>query len=134
MIFTYEENKTYIEKVNKYIKIEKMDNISIKKFIDELKSLKIYEQINANGHSQQNFEIFSHLIKYAEDKHLPIKTVKFSKTKHKKARWMTNAILRSITTKDRLYKLFIQADVNNDELYKTLENEYKMYRAILYEV
>ena len=44
---------------------------------------------------------------------------------------MTNAILNSISTKDRLYKLFIQADIHNDELYTTLEDEYKMYRATL---
>ena len=53
------------------------------KFIDELNSLSIYDQLNVslNSSAQENYEIFSRLLKYAKEKHLPKKLVKFNRKK-----------------------------------------------------
>ena len=42
------------------------------------------------------------VIKLAKDKHMPYKTVKFNKYKHKKSTWITLAILKSIRYRDKL--------------------------------
>ena len=72
-----------MENNEKYIKIEKNDPTSIQHFIDELKSLTIYEKLNhdINGSPHDNYAIFSALVKYAKKKHLPPKIVKFNKKK-----------------------------------------------------
>ena len=44
------------------------------------------------------------LLSTVKDKHLPKKRVKFNRKKHKLAKWMINGILKSINTKDKLYK------------------------------
>ena len=46
--------------------------------------------------------------------------VKFDKRKHKKAKWMTNGLLKSINKKDRLYKKRIRTDID-DLQYVTLK-------------
>ena len=44
---------------------------------------------------------------------------------------MTNGILESINTKDKLYKIFIQADKANVDRFNTLKSDYQAYRARL---
>ena len=133
MIFTYQENSTYIEKVQKLIEIETNSNISIQNFIDELKSLNIYDQLyhSLDHDPQENYVIFSQLLRFAKNKHMPKKKVKFNRKKHKKCKWMTTEILNSINTKDKLYKKLIQTDVENIAIYTILKEEFKTHRAQL---
>ena len=123
----------YVEKSVKYITIERNDEISVKKFIDELKLLNIDAKIteSTNNNPKENYNLFSMLIKYAKDKHLPPKNIKYNLKKHKKSKWITNGLLNSINTKDKLYKTFIQTNMENEVLYNTLKEEYKLYRATL---
>ena len=60
MIFTFQENNSYIEKVNKFIEIENYSELSMLNFIEELKSLNIYDQLNhtSNGNPNENYETF----------------------------------------------------------------------------
>ena len=44
---------------------------------------------------------------------------------------MTNGILESINTKDKLYNFFIQADKTNVDRFGTLKSDYQAYRARL---
>ena len=44
---------------------------------------------------------------------------------------MTTALLNSINTKDRLYKIMIQSDWQDVTFYNELKCQYKRYRAIL---
>lgn len=133
MIFTYIKNNSYIEKLSKFIEIEKLDKKSLQNFIDELKYLNIYDQLNhgIDCNPQDNYTLFSLLIKYVKEKHLKKKIVKFDKRKHKKSKWMTNGILESINTKDKLYKILVQTDSHNEALFARLKNEFKIYRATL---
>ena len=56
--------------------------------------------------------------------------VKFDKRKDKKAKWMTNGLLKSINTNDRLYKKLIRTDIE-DPQYVTLKNEFTNFKNTL---
>ena len=43
----------------------------------------------------------------ASIEHIPKKKVKYQKKLHKKSKWISSEILKSINTKDRLYKVLI---------------------------
>ena len=45
-IFTFIENIEFIEKFDKLIKIEQKGEIAIQKFVEELKSMKIFDELN----------------------------------------------------------------------------------------
>ena len=105
IIFTF-----HIEKVNKFIDIEKRDEHSMSKFVNELISLDIYEKLDKqlNSDPNNNFEVLSQILKYARENYLPKKKVKYQKKLHKKSKWILSGILKSINTKDRLYKVLIR--------------------------
>ena len=48
LIFTYIENTTYIEKIDKFIKIERKFQTAMVNFVEELRSMKICEHLNQN--------------------------------------------------------------------------------------
>ena len=106
------------------------------KFVDELTSLNICDKLDKQLTSDpnNNYEILSGLLKYAREKHLPKKTVKYQKKRHKKSKWISNRILKSINTKDRLYKVLVQTDPANTILYERQKEEFKQYRAELRKV
>ena len=106
MMFTIVENRSYVTDVQKFIDIECNDQRSMRAFLRELEDINIYdklEQLN-DSNPQDNYDRFITLINDAKEQHLPKKTVKFNKRKHKKSKWMTYGILKSINTKDKLYK------------------------------
>ena len=77
-----------------------------------------------------NYEIFITLFQLARNKHLPTKSVRYQKRKHKKSKWMTTGILNSINTKDGLYKTLLKTDTNTDD-YNVGKANFKRYREIL---
>ena len=95
--FTFHRNNSYIEKVNKFIDIEKRDEHSMSKFVNELISLDICEKLDKlNSDPNNNFEVLPQILKYAREKHLSKKKVKYQKKLHKKSKWISNGILKSI--------------------------------------
>ena len=130
--FTYIEKLSYIEKVPKFVEIEKTGANSLENFIQELNDMNIYDQllkpIDSSPH--ENYDIFMKLIQDAKNLHFPKKTVKFNKKKHKKSKWMTYGILNSINNKNRLYELLLKTDVNSDK-YAALKATFKQYRETL---
>ena len=46
IIFTFHQNNSYIDKVNTFINIEKRDDLSMNKFVDELTSLNICDKLD----------------------------------------------------------------------------------------
>ena len=107
--------------------------IAIQKFVEELKSMKIFDELNQNTNDspEDNYNKFASLPNHAREKHLPIKLVKYNKKRHKKSCCITNGILESINTNDKLYKFFIQADKTNVDRFNTLKSDYQAYRARL---
>ena len=69
MVFTNIENIANIDKVSKYIEVEKSDEISLQNFINELKLLNIYDQLETKLHTnpETNYEIFPMLLKFVKD-------------------------------------------------------------------
>ena len=101
MIFTYIENTTYIEKIDKFIKIEPKSQTAMVNFVEELRSMKICEHLNQNVNEnlEDNYCRFARLVNSAKEKHLQPKIVKCNKSRHKKSCWMSYGILESINTK-----------------------------------
>ena len=67
---------------------------------------------------------------YQKNKHLPMKSVRYQKRKHKKSKWMTTGILNSINTKNRLYKTLLKTDTSSNA-YGVAKANFKRYREIL---
>ena len=112
---------------------EKNDKVSMKRFADELKNLNIYDKMNTNINCcpQDNYEVFASLVKFAKEKHFPSKIVKYNKRKHMKSKLMTDAILKSINTKDKLYKIVIQTDTEDEHLFSRLKSEFITHCTVL---
>ncbi len=70
-------------------------------------------------------------IQYAKTKHMPQKIVKFNKYKHKKSKWITYGIIKSIQTRDNMYKKYKMTDPNANNYY-TLKTNLKTYNIILF--
>ena len=69
------------------------------------------------------------MLQNAKDKHLPKKRVRYDKKKHKSSKWMTNDILKSINTKDRMYKKLLRAKISKAR--EELPNKYLLnYRTL----
>ena len=66
-----------------------------------------------------------------KNKHLPKKVVRFNKKNHKKAKWLTNGILKSINTKDTMYKTLIKMNIEDEVNYENLKTEFNNYKKIL---
>ena len=133
MIFTYVENVSYITEVPKLIEVERSDERSMHNFVKELDEICIYEQLQPaiDANPQENYDIFIKLVTSAKNKHLPKKIVRFNKKKHKKAKWLTNGILKSINIKDKMYKILAKADNVNEAAYTNLKAEFNAYKKTL---
>ena len=66
----------------------------------------------------------------AKETHMPSKTVKFNKYKHKKKNWITTAILKSIHYRDKLYRK-LKSSKKSDATYENLKSNYNNYNKIL---
>ena len=99
------------------------DDVLLNNFITEGSNMNIPEILNENIHTNptENYELFSKLVQEAKSKHLPIKRIKLNKYKHKKCTWITKGILKSIKTKDIIYKMLKQANPANVEAFEILK-------------
>ena len=67
-----------------------------------LKSIKkLQKDLSADPNA--NYKIVSHLLENAKKLHIPKKTKKFNKRKHRKEVWMTNDLLTKVVKKNELY-------------------------------
>ena len=101
-LFTYIEKLSYIEKVPKFVDIEKTDVNSIVNFVQELNDMNIYDQLlkPLDSCPHKNYDIFMKLIQ--------------------KSKWKTYGILNSVNKKDV-----------NSEIYAALKATFKQYRETL---
>ena len=99
-------------------------------FVNELDEMCIYEQLQPalDANPQENCDIFIKLVSSAKNKHLPKKIVQFKKKKHNKAKWLTNGILKSIITKDKIFKILVKADNVDEAAYTNLKAEFNAYK------
>ena len=85
---------------------------------------------NVTSDPNDNYNILLEELKKAIDKHMPMKTVKFDKYRHKKETWITSGILKSIRYKDKLYRQLKMTDPLIPQ-YNFLKTNLKTYSTIL---
>ena len=86
---------------------------------------------NVNANPSKNYDTFLKLLQDAKDKHLPVRRIKFNKYKHKKNKWITRGILRSIKTKNKLYKVLRQTDTEDVEAFESIKIRFNRFYNIL---
>ena len=133
MMFILVENRSYVIDIPKLIDIECNDHRSMQAFIRELEDNNIHDKLEQaiDSDPQENYARFIALLNGAKDKHLPRKRVRFNKHKHKKSKWMTNGILKSIKTENTLYKKLVKANLDDEIAYANLKAEFTDYKKIL---
>ena len=60
--------------------------------------------LSIDADPNRNYDVLEHSITSAINKHLPTKTIKFNKHKHKNSNWITQGIIKSIKYRDMLYR------------------------------
>ena len=79
--------------------------------------------------SNDAYETFLNIYKELMNIHMPIKTKRFKKYNYKLTPWITTGILKSIRTRNNLYKKFVKL---KDKKAKSIaETKYKTYRNLL---
>ncbi len=77
-----------------------------------------------------NYNKLHNLIQKAKNLHLPEKTVKFNKHKHKKNKWISMSLIKSIKFRDDLYCKFRKSRPGSEQ-HHTLNRNLKTFNAIL---
>ena len=99
--------ENYLKPVTKqkYVEIEVCNQESLENFRKEIADAKIYEKLqkDLSADPNANYKILSHLLEIAKKLHIPKKTKKFNKRKHRKEVWMTNDLLTKVVKKNELY-------------------------------
>ncbi len=116
----------------KNIKVTKQDNESKQQFHYEILHCLEHENLT-NDITQDpniNYNILHNIVQNAKMKHIPQKSVRFHKYKHKIYAWITRGIIKSIHYKDDLYKKHKMTDPYSFE-YDAPKNNLKTYNTIL---
>ena len=78
----------------------------------------------------KNYNTLINKIIELKDKHFLTKYVKFNKHKHKKHKWITNGIIKSIKHRDKL-SLSLKRTNRNNPKYNTMKQNLKTYNGVL---
>ena len=100
--------------------------------IHDKEDLDIGAKLNPNLISDPNlnYDILHDHIAQMKSKHLPYKLEKFHRHKHKKNKWITYGILRSIRFRDELY-VKVKRCRNDSAEYWSLKNNLHVFNCIL---
>ena len=117
----------------KYIEVESITPLSISNFKAEIGSSDLLSQFDLNPLADPNinYNLLSSTIDQAKTKHIPKKSKKFNKRKHKKEPWMTNNLLVRINRKNDMYREW--KSTNNNEEYEIKKINFKTFDNIITE-
>lgn len=117
---------------SKYIEIKSRKPTALDDFIGAISNSDIYSKLNKHidCNPNYNYSIIEGVIKESIVKHFPTKTVKYNKHRHKKNKWITKGIIKSIAYRDRLYMKLKQAKPDSNE-YQTLKVNLSTYNKML---
>ena len=120
------------DKPPKYITIRIQREQAISNFVHDITSSDVYNKLNQSPTPDPNvnYNMLHDVIKLAKDKHMPYKTVKFNKYKHKKSTWITLAILKSIRYRDKLRNKLKLMHADSHE-YNMTQANLMAYNAVL---
>ena len=77
-----------------------------------------------------NYEILENHVTRLKNKHLPLKTVKLKKHKHRGSKWISRGVIRSIKYRDKLYRELKRTDRSSRD-YPELQIQLKTYNSLL---
>ena len=105
---------------------------AIQDMVTDMKDCDISKIMNKDLSSDPNLNYYilhDHITKM-KNIHLPFKFEKFHKHKHKKNKWISLGILRSVKTRDVIYLKFKRCNKQSVE-YNTLKNNLHVFNCIL---
>ncbi len=116
----------------RFIKINKQDEESITKFQHEILNSSLLINLNDNPTSDANinYNTLHNIFQNAKNTHMPEKVIKFDKYKHKRSKWITQGIIKSIHFRDNLYKNHKMTDPISPD-YTIMQINLKTYNNIL---
>ena len=117
----------------KYIEVENITPSSLLNFETAIGNTDLLSQFDLNPLADPNFNynFLSSAIDHAKTKHIPKKTRKFNKRKHKKEPWMTNNLLAHINRKNDMYREW--KSTSNNEEYENKKINFKTFDKIVTE-
>ena len=112
------------------IEISANDEKSMNKFAQAIQESDLMSQLNRDVFSNPNetYAILESNLKRCITDHLPTKKVKFNKYKHKKTSWITFGLLKSIHTRDNMYRRW-KAKPPTSQLYEALKLRFQKYKT-----
>ena len=130
--FTCINQNIVSEKPPKFKQIQIQSETAINNFVSEISNYNFLEKLDLsdNGDPNTNYKTLEALITEIKNKHLPYKTVKVHKHKHKLCPWISKGIIQSIKFRDNLYKRLKYTEVGSAE-YCTLKTNLQSYNRIL---
>ena len=114
--------------IRKYVQLESViDNIN-----SDIRSSGLDDKIDTGMTADPNisYSIIHDVIEKTKKTHMTSKLVKYNKYRHKKSKWITRGLLRSIRFRDNLYKKIKLTNPASRE-YETLKINLKTYNKIL---
>jgi len=118
------------ENYNNFIEFQNFSGENISNFIKDFNTLNIHEKIEEFTDPNDSFTVLHKAIIELKEKHFPVCKVKFNKYKHKRHKWITNGLLRSIKFRDKLFARLRKCPKNSD-MYDTLRTNLRTYNRIL---
>ena len=114
------------------IKIKQQNESNVAKFKAEISHADLYSKLDLRKDTDPNinYDILELTITDAANKHLPTKTIKVNKHKHKKSKWITYGIIKSIKFRDRLY-MKLKKTAANTLAHDAVSTNLKTYNKIL---
>jgi hypothetical protein len=115
-----------------YVKITKQDNETIQKFHNEILTSDKLINLNSDLKEDPNktYSVLHDVIQDAKNKHMPTKLIKYNKYQHKKSKWITYGIIKSIHYRDNMYKKLKWTDPLSTE-FAALKTNLNTYNKIL---
>ena len=101
-------------------------------FLNKLQDSNITDKLDQdpNTDPNENLKQFLDTFTHLKNEHLPKRRVKLNKKKHKVQAWMTTAILKSINSRDKLYKSLMLTPRESPN-YLEVQRNFKTYKNII---
>ena len=116
---------------SKYVKFMVKNENALNRFKEALIKQNLMQTLSPlTGNPNRSYNKFKEIIDKLMTEHLPVKQVRYNKYKHKKNKWITKGILKSISFRDKLYTKLQNTPVHH-ELFETYKTNLKTYNRIL---